>query len=147
MYNKAFDLNVSAVTPFSANEGEQAVTGIMITGKTLIKDEKFLSDVFIGQDRSGLTPIINGSLPIIGAVDLKFSEKDDEMLNFPGIKERIPIKVTSISIDKPNSEGIMELKLKIKIPHASKKIAGEIVNSLRTDISIKIDSDQKELFE
>lgn len=144
MYGKKFKLQIVAVTPFTGNEGDTPVPGITITGTTIVKDLKWFDDIHIGKDRSGLTAIFEGTLPIDGAVSLKFSERDDEMLTF--LKEKTPCKTTGIEIGRPNADGEVEVKLKLKVAHVTKKASGEFVAALRSEVEIQIDSKQQELF-
>ena len=132
MYNKAFNLDITATSPFAWEEKEEAYIGITITGWVHTDKMDFLDDLDFGDkvDKKGLALILSGGLPIDGPVPLKFTQPEGLEFKFANRKPVGKCTLEAVEVGPLDDEGKMNAKLKIKLKDIDEAFAGEIVSHL-----------------
>jgi hypothetical protein len=142
MYDKPLTLNIIAVTPFAFGNDEEMHTGLTITTQregTSDDLEDLMGDCF-----ELLKPIVDGDMPIDGFIKLKFTKREDLLLQMKELKRTISCEISSIDIAMIGDEAIT-IKTKIKMQNVDSVSMGIICNSLRQERKIALLTTQQEI--
>jgi len=144
MYDKSFNIDISATSPFAYEKEGNNVIGITIVGTVRTQDINFLDDVIVKEKSDGLRRILTGELPIEGHVPIAFLKHDGLILDFPGCGT-ISCELTEIETGALDAGGNLVAKIKIKCGDIDENTAGEIVSNLKNVVTIIISKPQQEL--
>ena len=145
MYNKKLTVCVTATTPSASSDSDELTTNMMIGLVAHKQSTEILDDVEFGEAKDGLKTLLETNLPIKYPVSLAYTGRADAVLKFPGC-DPIDCELGEIEISKPDSEKLIQVKLKIFLEDVSAEDAGTIVTNLKKTIDITIESVQEELF-
>ena len=147
MYNKPFNLDIVGTSPFAWEVNEEAFIGITITGWVRTDKMDFLDDLDFGDkvDKKGIALILSGSLPIDGAVPLKFTQPEGLEFKFANRTSVGKCTLETVEVGPLDSEGKLNAKLKIKLKDIDEAFAGEIVSHLKQIVSVSFVKKQLKL--
>lgn len=147
MYNKPMNFEITSTAPWAADEANDTVIGITVTGMVETNDHGILDDLIINEEmKKGIPIILSGRLPIDKEVSLKFTERKDLRLKFPGCRI-LKCSLEEVLLHPGLSDGNVKVRLKLKAPNLDSDTAGKIVSHLRQSVALELVSSQKDFFE
>lgn len=146
MLDQELKTHVCAVTPFAATPGDEVIHGIAITCQVPLKPEA-LKDIGGKEWGAKYPELLDGTLPIKGAIDLMYEEMSDLQVFFP--LRTLPVlncELSSVSAtlakrDTPmklDTATLVDVKFTIKIQRCSAAVQGAINHFLREEVRLRL---------